>query len=93
MELPRAPVATPFPDRVAIASFFLDVHEMHDYQPGGKKCYPDYIPSFQSYYNDDLVLPFSIPLRALSNQKYASNIGVVDYLGPLSFFAMIFSTE
>eukprot|EP01043_Picozoa_sp_COSAG02_P032434 COSAG02_NODE_2167_length_9609_cov_18.589485_5_plen_583_part_00 len=86
--LPRAPVATPFPDRVAIASFFLDVHEMHDYQPGGKKCYPSYIPSFESYYNDDLVLPFSIPLRALSNQKCASNIAAVEHLDDLSFFAM-----
>jgi hypothetical protein len=67
--LPHAPVATPFPDRIAIASFFLDVHEMHNYQPGGKKCYPEYVPSYEAYYNDDKVLPFSIPLRALSNHK------------------------
>eukprot|EP00035_Acanthoeca_spectabilis_P033268 m.22716 g.22716 ORF g.22716 m.22716 type:complete len:852 (+) comp5851_c0_seq1:51-2606(+) len=71
--LPTAPVGTPFPDRVAIASFFFDVHEMYDYQPEGRKCYPTYVPSFIAYYNDDNVKPFSVPLRALTNAKYDQN--------------------
>ena len=83
--LPTRPVGTPFPDRVAITSFFLDVHEMHD--EGSRKCYPDYIPSYIPYYNDKTVLPFSIPLRALTNKQYDKNFLVAGKVIATSFLA------
>jgi hypothetical protein len=74
MLLPNNPVGTPFHDRVAIASFFLDVHEMHNYQPNNRSCYTsDLPPHYIPYYNDDHVLPFSIPLRAFTNKKFNNN--------------------
>jgi hypothetical protein len=49
---------------------------MHDYQSGGRKCYPDYISGgkFVAYMNDRDILPFSIPLRALTNSQFDKNL-------------------
>ena len=83
----ESPTGTPFADRVAIASFMIDVHEMNNYQPGNRSCYPPYVPYYEPYYNDRNVLPFSIPLRALTNQKFDQNFLVAGKTIASSFLA------
>eukprot|EP00041_Stephanoeca_diplocostata_P028023 m.783143 g.783143 ORF g.783143 m.783143 type:complete len:330 (+) comp23292_c0_seq6:1547-2536(+) len=64
------PVGTVFDDRVAIGTFFFDLHELET-QP---TCYPKYIPHYEAYYNARDIRPYFLPLRALTNSVFHRNI-------------------
>lgn len=72
MSVPLAaqPVGTVFNDRIAVSTFFFDVHELET----TLTCYPPYIPHYYAYYNDKGVRPYYLPLRAFTNAAFHHNI-------------------